>query len=120
MSRFANALLLRLGAGAIFALALAPLLAETAAATVQPTDTPELSSINSQDLYAQRKGAKGVKGQPPAPKGTQPPPPKGIQPPPPKGTEPPPPKGTEPPPPKGSEPPPPKGTQPPPPLPPRF
>lgn len=121
MSRFANVLILRLGAGAIFTLALAPLLAETVAAAVQSTHTPQPSSSQAEAFYAQRKGAKGAKGQPPAPpKGITPPPPKGITPPPPKGVEPPPPKGITPPPPKGVEPPPPKGTVPPPPRPPRL
>ncbi|PPS42195.1 hypothetical protein [Chroococcidiopsis sp. TS-821] len=118
MSRFAHTLILRLGAGALFALALAPLLAETAAATVRSTSTPEFNSASSETLYAQ-KGAKGAKGQTTAPpKGTEPPPPKGTEPPPPKGTEPPPPKGTEPPPPKGTAPP--KGSVPPPSLPPSL
>ncbi|OKH21635.1 hypothetical protein [Chroogloeocystis siderophila] len=119
MSRFTHTLILRWGAGALFALALAPLLAETAAATVR-TSTPELGLANSEVLYAQQKGAKGVKGQPTIPpKGVEPPPPKGVEPPPPKGVEPPPPKGVEPPPPKGVEPPPPKGVEPPP-LPPTL
>ncbi|MBF2067107.1 MAG: hypothetical protein IGS39_22235, partial [Calothrix sp. C42_A2020_038] len=80
MSRLISTLILRCGAGAIIALTISPLLAETATAALRQLDTSEIAATESGVLYAQIKGTKG--GTTPPPKGTEPPPPKGTEPPP--------------------------------------